>query len=196
MDLGTLGLGCIAYPRSPLGLVQLLFALALGEENNRNPAAHPRGWCSFSSCPFQYRFAVEATVFEEALFFFSILAALFCFLTLVETRPTVWNAGAVTHWHLTLCLYTERAFLPAGCRVPAVCSGLHREKGNAVGTMAYPTGHRSAGTPLRPLLRLDPAIPVFELAVSYRIVIPFLPSTWPMIFRDLTGGGDAQGDTS
>jgi 4-amino-4-deoxy-L-arabinose transferase-like glycosyltransferase len=139
----------------------------------------------FLLLPIQYRFAVEATVFEEALFF-SIVAAL-GFRTLVEA-PTVANAGRYA-LALTLCLYTEPlSFLPATGYMLFVLAFIVRKE------MRMALWHILPATAL-PVLLYAPyfawtrtlKLPYWLLAAdTYSI----LPSTWPMLFRDLTGGGD------
>jgi 4-amino-4-deoxy-L-arabinose transferase-like glycosyltransferase len=139
----------------------------------------------FLILPIQYRFAIEATVFEEALFF-SILAAL-CFLTLVET-PTVWNAGRYA-LALTLCLYTEPlSFLPAAGYLLFVVAFIVRKE------MRLALWHILPATAL-PVLLFGPYFAwtrqfQFSNWLLATDSYSFLPSTWPMIFRDLTGGGD------
>lgn len=139
----------------------------------------------FLLLPIQYRFAVEATAFEEALFF-SILAAL-CFLDLVET-PTVANAGRYA-LALTFCLYTEPlSFLPAAGYMLFVMAFIARKE------MRLALWHILPATALPVLLYA----PYFAWVRTFQFptwLLPtdnysFLPSTWPMIFRDLTGGGD------
>ena len=139
----------------------------------------------FLLLPIQYRFAVEATVFEEALFF-SILAAL-CFRALVET-PTIANAGRYA-LALTLCLYTEPlSFLPAAGYMLFVLAFIARKE------MRLALWHILPATAL-PVLLYAPffawarklQLPNWLLATDN---YSFLPTTWPMLFRDLTGGGD------
>ncbi len=139
----------------------------------------------FLLLPIQYRFAVEATVFEEALFF-SILAAL-CFLTLVKS-PTVLNAVRYA-LALTLCLYTEPlSFLPAAGYMLFVLAFIARKE------MRLALWHILPATVLPVLLYA----PYFAWTRRFQFptwLLPtdtysFLPSTWPMIFRDVTGGGD------
>ena len=139
----------------------------------------------FLLLPIHYRFAVEATVFEEALFF-SILAAL-CFVALVGT-PNVLNAGRYA-LVLTLCLYIEPlSFLPAAGYMLFVLAFIARKE------MRQALWHILPATALPVLLYA----PYLSWTQNFRIpnwlfptdTYSVLPSTWAMLFRDLTGGGD------
>jgi hypothetical protein len=139
----------------------------------------------FLLLPIHYRFEVEATVFEQALFF-SLLAAL-CFRALL-VNPTIANA-CLYSLALTLCLYTEPlSFLPAvGYMVFLLPFIAGKERRRAL-------WHILPATALPVLLYA----PFFIWARQFEMpnwllghdTYSLAQASWPAVFRDLTGGGD------